>query len=198
MSVSVLDPRQRRTRQALVQAVLALAADQPVREISVSALARAAGVHRSTVYQHAPSPAALLVSVLQAELDLVRERHLAGLAPGQLGAAGRGVVRAVLDHLESHAALYRRELADPVAPLGDMLREHFAESVRGMIDTHRLAPPGVERLGPEGREMVARWVAEGSVGAMTAWLLGPAPRDPENYLALHAALLPGWWPRWSA
>ena len=189
-----LDPRQRRTRQALAAAILALAKKQAVAEISVSALAREAGVHRSTVYQHAASPAALLAAVLSEELDVARETYLFDVPDGGLGQAVRSTTLGVLEHLEAHEVIYRRELSETMNPLHAMLRTHFAESVRELIETHDLAPPDVQGLPPDFPDMAARWIADASVGAMSVWLGRPRPRNRETYLRAHAALLPDWWP----
>lgn len=185
-----LDARQIRTQSALTQAILELASERPVREISMADLARAAGVNRSTVYQHATSPAGLLCDVMRAELDAVREAHLVEL--GDLGQAMRETVLGVLDHLERHASIYRRELRDPANQLHAMLSGHFAASVAALIERLDLGPAGVNAA--LFREAAPRWIADGSVGAMAAWLDGPEPRDREAYLKIHAALLPPWWP----
>lgn len=189
-----LDPRQQRTRERLTEAVLRLAAERPGRDIGMAELAREAGVHRTTLYQHLRSPAEWLAEVLRAELDALRDLYLPpdGEAAG-LGRATHEVVLAVLAHLEAHEALYRRELADPASPVGDMLAAHFGASVEQLLAQHPLAPE--TRLPREQfRAMAARWIGDASVGAMTVWLATERPRDPEAYLAAHALLLPAWWP----
>lgn len=190
-----LDPRQRRTRDALAAAILDLASEQAATDITVSALARAAGVHRSTVYQHANSPAELLGRVLSDELDTLREAHLREVSGEALGAAVRATTLGVLEHLEAHEAIYRRELGQGMTPLHAMLRTHFAESVRELIEQHDLRPPDLDALPAHFPDLAARWIADASVGAMGLWLRGPPPRSREAYLRAHAALLPAWWPR---
>lgn len=190
-----LDPRQRRTRDALAAAVLELASDQAAVDISVSALARAAGVHRSTVYQHATSPAALLARVLSDELDAVREAHLRRASGAELGSALRATTLGVLEHLEKHETIYRRELEQGMTPLRAMLRSHFAESVREVVEQHELHPADVDGLPADFPDLAARWIADASVGAMGQWLRGPKPRSRDSYLRGHTALLPAWWPR---
>ena len=64
-----MDARQLRSRSKLFAAILELAADVRAEDLSVTEVASAAGVHRSTFYEHAESPAALLREALEAELD---------------------------------------------------------------------------------------------------------------------------------
>lgn len=190
-----LDPRQRRTRRALADAILTLAAEQPVRDISVTGLAKAASVHRSTVYQHAESPAGLLSDVLSRELDDVRDQFMGEMPSDDLPGLVHQVVMAVLEHLEKREAIYRRELADPTNHLHSMLRNHFAVSVEAVIRSYDLGPAD---LPAEDREafvpIASRWVADATTGAMTVWLQGPKPRDFEAYARIHKRLLPPWWP----
>lgn len=190
-----LDPRQRRTRVALTAAILDLAREQAAADISVSALARAAGVHRTTVYQHATSPAALLGKVLSDELDALRETHLREVSQDHLAQATQSTTLGVLEHLEAHEVIYRRELGLAMSPLHAMLRAHFAASVREVIELHDLHPPDVEGLPADFADIASRWIADASVGAMTQWLRGPRPRSHAAYMRAHTALLPPWWPR---
>lgn len=189
-----LDPRQVRTRRVLSDAILRLAADRPVAEVTTAELARAARLHRTTLYQHMRSPPELLAEVLERELDAVRMAHLQGPPASDLHVAMRGVVLAVLEHLEHHATIYRRELASPQSPLSAMLGAHFAASAHDLIERHGLGPADLDVPRALFAPLAARWIGDASVGAMTVWLLGDAPRDPELYLRAHAALLPPWWP----
>ena len=195
MNATVRDARQRRTHQALVAAILDLATEHPLRDVSVSQLARTAGVHRSTVYQHADSPQALLSDAFMEELDALRDEYVVGQTGQGLAEAQRLIVMAVLEHLESHATIYRRELVDPSNHLHAMLRDHFHDSVRYMLDTYDLGPTSLNGV-PERmfRDLTSRWFADASVGAMTAWLMAPAPRDPELYWKTTRLLTPDWWP----
>ncbi|MDQ1505633.1 MAG: hypothetical protein QOD57_3360, partial [Actinomycetota bacterium] len=63
------DPRITRTVHALEEAIVDLAAEQPVSRITVAALAERAGVTRATVYNRYTSPLDLLIEVLYADLD---------------------------------------------------------------------------------------------------------------------------------
>lgn len=191
-----MDARQQRTRERLFAAVLDLAARTPPEEISVTELARAAGVHRSTLYEHAPSPVALLQEALLAELDEQRAR-LVGVGPDDLDRVVGEVTEGVLDHVLRHAAVYRRGLGEDsgAASLHAMLGGHVRASSRlvqeqagASID---VAVPGV------AAELVAdqasRFIAEGTVGMVAGWLQEPDP-DVASFMRVYERLLPAWWP----
>src|SRR5882757_5615558 len=64
------DPRIVRTAQALEQAIVELASERPVSQITVAELADRAGVTRATFYNRCSSPLELLIQVLFADLEL--------------------------------------------------------------------------------------------------------------------------------
>jgi AcrR family transcriptional regulator len=192
-----MDPRQRRSRAQLHATILRLATDKPVTELSVTEVAEAAGVHRSTFYQHATSPAALLEDALLADLDELRT----GLEPDgaerdivtTVGAVTEGVLR----HVERYLAIYRRGLGaeSGEASLHPMLSRHFRDSGRQLLDR-----PDVRidvQVPGFGAAAVAdgatRFIADGTVGLLEGWVQQPAP-DVEGFLRLYAGLLPLWWP----
>lgn len=189
--MSELDPRQVRTRAALHDAILVLAASTPTRSISMAALAREAGVNRSTVYQHYRSPAALLASVLLGELDVLRHTLLADRGPAE--GSQRRVIFGVLEHLERHRCIYLRELTDPASELPAMLREHFEVSSRSLMQTSIPMPSKDPTTAAFLQACAPTWIAAASVAAMTAWL-AQDERDPEAYFQAHRLLRPAWWP----
>jgi len=63
------DPRITRTEQALAQAIVQLASERPVSQITVADLAERAGVTRATFYNRYSSPLELLIQVLAADLE---------------------------------------------------------------------------------------------------------------------------------
>ena len=187
------DARQERTRARLSAAILDLAAAGPLAGISVSRLATAAGIHRSTVYVYAASPAELLRGVLRAQLDELRGAYLVGVEPRDAAAAVSGVTRAVLHHVDEHDAIYRRGLgADSGdASLHALLSEHFQASIALLLDQHSVVVPAEDEL---ELRVIARYLADGVIGAIDVWLSRPKPRDMEGFLALVARLTPQWWP----
>lgn len=173
--------------------MLALAAEQPVADITVSRLAATAGVHPSTVYEYAASPAALLQRGLRTELEALRAEHLVDVAPDDAAAAIGGVTRAVLRHVDEHDAIYRRGLgaARSEAGLNAMLSDHFQGSIEMLLEQRSVSVPSNDEV---ERRAIERYLADGIIGAIDVWLTRPRPRDVEALLTL---LTPPWWPfRW--
>ncbi|WP_228942487.1 hypothetical protein [Nocardioides sp. Leaf374] len=200
-----MDPRQQRSRARLHAAVLALAADRHVGDLTATAVAAEAGVHRSTLYEHASSPVDLLQAALLAELDLLRARLRddladAGPAPVATDVVARvvgEVTEGVLEHVARHAALYRRGLGPDsgAASLHGLLSAHFQESSRLL---QRLVGAGVDVsvpgvADPVVADVATRFIADGTVGAIEGWLREPS-LDVRRFLEVYRRLLPPWWP----
>jgi AcrR family transcriptional regulator len=193
-----MDARQRRTRAKLYGTITALAERQPVSRITATEIAREAGVHRSTFYEWAQSPAELLRDALRHELDQIRTRHLADQTADVVTAVN-ATTRDALRHVAAHAAIYRRDLAPDGgdAGLASMLADQFAGSSALLLRQERVRVPlESARLSPAfAADTAARYVAHGAVGAMAAWLDLPEPRDEDAFLELFDLLVPAWWPR---
>jgi len=186
-----MDARWQRSRSKLTTAVLALAANQPAEELTASAIASHAGVHRSTFYEHATSPMDLLQSALSEELDTVRSRYLDNATPEDAITAVTNATVDVLIHADRHAAIYRGGLE---TSLHGMLSEHFQESTQVLLRHGVIQIPFGEPGDPVAAESVARFIADGTVGIIAVWLDGPEPRDPVAPLQMLAYLVPEWWP----
>ena len=191
-----VDVRQRRSQERLHAAVLRLAAERSVSELSVTELAVEAGVHRSTFYEHAASPADLLQAALVAELDVLRARLYDEAATDVDRVVGE-VTEDVLRHVERHAAVYRRGLGagSGSGSLHAMLSGHFRESSRRLLELARLQV-GVQVPGVPDEvvaDLAVRFVADGTVGIIEGWLAQPEPRV-EDFMELYLRLLPAWWP----
>lgn len=186
-----MDARQLRTRARLARAILALAAVKAVADITVSEVASTAQINRSTFYEHSDSPTALLRSTLRDELDEIRDRNLTH--PTDVTASVRAVTLEVLDHVESHAAIYSRALGhDDAGELHSMLSAHFERSVRLLLDEGAVEmPEGSTAL---ARSTAPRFIADGTVGAIDVWLRGPEPRSAEEFVTSYRTVMPAWWP----
>jgi len=188
-----MDARQVRTRANLARAILELAGEKAVTEISVSELASAAGINRSTFYEHSDSPASLLRSTLRDELDEIRSRNLD--LTGDVDTAVLATTTDVLRHVDSHDRIYARGLGldDNAGQLHSMLSVHFQQSIRLLLAAGSIEPP--KSADPAYLDdTVARFIADGTVGAIEAWLRTPTPRDPQAFLDIYRLVMPRWWP----
>jgi AcrR family transcriptional regulator len=105
MSIAVLDARVVRTREALREAMIALAAEQPLDAITVRAIAARAGVGYATFFRHYVDKEALLADVA----DMLTKAFLERVRPVLLVQDRRGAARSlcafVEDNLPIHQAL---------------------------------------------------------------------------------------------
>lgn len=194
-SVAEEDVRVRRTRARLREAVLRLASERPVEEISVADLVRAARINRTTFYKHADSPAAVLERALYEDLDRLRAVWLADAATAGLPAEAvwNHASDALLDHLERYDALYTVGLTGHrSAVLYRLLADHFAASVQALFDRRPAGPPPGH--GPDAWRSAAysAYTAHGEVGLVEAWLALPRPRERQLFASAALALLPDW------
>jgi AcrR family transcriptional regulator len=194
-----VDARQRRSRARLHAAVLRLAAERAIGEVTATEIAAAAGVHRSTFYEHASSPGGLLESALEVELDQLREDLLARIVLPDVDVAGaiNGAIEQLLAHVERHAEVYRRGLgADAgTTSLHPVLGGHLRGTSRRcleLLDTVVEVP--VDGLRPEDvTDAALAFLVDGTIGVISTWLERP-DLGREGALRLHAALVPSWWP----
>lgn len=196
-----MDARSARSRRRLTTAVIALASEQPIGEVTAAAVAVEAEVNRSTFYQHAESPAALLRTALRDELDAIRSVYVAAAPPDAVAEAVSASTFRVIDHVEHHAVIYERELSPAACSgVGAMLTQHLAESIRLLVELGAVRIPRIERHPrPESlADAVAHVVAAGAVGAIGLWLREPEPRDRDLLVAHWRVALPAWWPAESA
>jgi AcrR family transcriptional regulator len=184
-----------RTRARLFEAVLELAAERDVAEVTATDVATRAGVHRTTFYEYADAPVALLRQALADGLDILREHHLRGSTPADVAERVHRVTLGVLDHLEEHEEVYRRLDDATGSALQAFLSTHFQTSARLLVEQGALAIPPVAGVDPGlVADLAVRYIADGYVGAFAVWLRTPAPRDREALFRVLDGLLPSWWP----
>lgn len=190
-----LDPRFARSRDRLHVAVLDLARSTAADRITGSALARAAGVHRATVYQHGADPADILRSALAVELDEIRATLVDPATADTIGRAVEESADAVFAHIERHAPIYARELTAGTAGVGAMLAGHFAASIDLLIEHGAVSlPTPRDDSSIPFATTVAAAIAASTVAVVTVWLTEPEPRDRELLRRRWRAVLPPWWP----
>ena len=184
------DPRITRTAHAFEQAIVDLAAQRPVSQITVADLADRAGVTRATFYNRYSSPLELLIRVLYADLDRGHLREDARRAEGGHSAAQmlRLAIGDVADHLERFMAIYQHALHDPADNgVYEALVRHFTDYSLAFMA--RSTHPGL----PSARhQVIAQFVAHGFAGAIKAWLSDDSVTKSDLVEAA-AACAPVWW-----
>ena len=151
------DPRITRTAQAFEQAIVELAAQRPVSQITVADLADRAGVTRATFYNRYSSPLELLIQVLYADLERVHRLEDARRAEGRYSAEQmlRLATGDVADHVERFMAVYRHALHDPAdGGVYEALVRHFTDYSMAFIA--RSTHPDLPRRQPSGHGAVRR------------------------------------------
>lgn len=184
------DPRISRTDQALAQAIVELAAQQPVSRITVADLANQAGVTRATFYNRYSSPLELLIQVLYADLERVHRLEDARRAEGRYSAVQmlRLATGDVADHVERFMAVYQHSLHDPADDgVYEALVRHFTGY--GMAFMARTTHPD---LPGTNRRVMAQFVAHGFAGAIKAWLSDHSVTKTDLVEAA-VACAPVWW-----
>lgn len=185
---SPLDARAARTAAALGEAVLRVASRKPIDEVTAVELAAAAGITRRTLYNHTPSPQALLVSLLRPRLDTIAATMQARLVSGfSLGDAWVLGDREVAEHVHAWQHVYGAGVAGPQKHLSPSLAHMLSDSFEvGAADILRS-----EGLDETDALITARFVGHGIVGAIEAWLLS-ADREPRVLAEGILRSIPAW------
>jgi len=184
------DPRITRTDQALAQAIVELAAQRPVSQITVADLAGRAGITRATFYNRYRSPLELLIGVLYADLERVHRLEDARRADGRYPAVQmlRLATGDVADHVERFMAVYQHALRDPADDgVFEALVRHFTDYALAFMarSTHPDLPGTNHRV-------IAQFVAHGFAGAIKAWVSDDSVTKTDLVEAT-VACAPVWW-----
>lgn len=184
------DPRVARTALVLEKAIVELASQRPVSQLTVAELAHRARVTRATVYNRYGSPLNLLIQVLEADLQRGHREEEQRRADGGYTAAQnlRLAIGEVAEHISRFTAVYRHALHDPADDgVWQALVRHFADYSRGVLA--RCTHPD---LPATNHQIIAQYVSHGFAGAIKAWLtLESVTKDDLVDAAIACA--PTWW-----
>lgn len=186
------DARIVRTRASLRAAILALASQKPVTEITVSELAAAASINRVTFYKHYSSPAEALREALNSELDLAREAFLTSFDGPSSDVRFDLIsgVNFVLDHIDRYRALYEFSFAEPNdGAVPSVLSAHFSGTIRVHLAEYVPKNSSSPEFDPE---VVACYCGAGLVGAIQKWVRS-SESDRSMLLQSLSTLIPAWW-----
>lgn len=184
------DPRYQRVNAALVAAVLELSAEKPAEEISIAELTKTAGVHRTSFYSHAASPAELLVQVLAADLGTRLDRLIADpLVAQQPVDFWMEFYRCVLGSVHSQKKVWSVLVADNSAvligirrTLETKAREVFPTIMHGWLDQPE----------PLKSEIACQQVAFNAIAVVTSWVATDFGSSVEEVMRDYRALAPPW------
>ncbi len=186
------DPRARRARQALIEAFESKVVDHGLEEMTVSALCRAAGVTRSTFYQHFASPDELALESLGALFDHLRDADIVLRSAGSKvtpAEASRHAIAGIVGLVGGHRTLYAR-LLGPTAPprLRTAVTTAFAEHSVEPLTRMSVRPAGVDP------RTVADYLAGGVLAVLGSWLANPddSARTADHVVEEILLCLPAW------
>jgi AcrR family transcriptional regulator len=161
MAEAKLDRRTERTRQALIDAFVALLFERGYDAINVADIIERANIGRSTFYEHYAGKEVLLRETIGRQFSA-----LAGLVDGTVSAAR---IVGLLDHFIEHGKLARTLLNGPTRPL--MVR-CLAELIEPLLVPLYRPDGGTAPLLP--RAMIAAQVAEAQIALIGQWLASHA------------------------
>lgn len=184
------DPRIARTTRACERAVVELAAESPISQVSVADLAERAGITRATFYNHYANPLALLIEVLLADLERAHFGEETRRAEGSYSAEEmlRLSIVDVADHIERFEAVYRLAVHDPAdGGVYESLVRHFSEYALSFIEQSAHAGLPASNSG-----VIAQFLAHGFAGAIKAWVGDPSV-SKDDLIDAATACAPVWW-----
>ncbi|MCW3841947.1 TetR/AcrR family transcriptional regulator [Micromonospora yasonensis] len=172
-----VDPRVRRTREALRATVREMARDGDLASVTVSEVARRSGINRATVYLHYRDREALLLDAMEEAVGEILDaavrcsRDLAGTADDTDDPPVHLVQ--LLDHLAGNRVVYRGMLGPHGSPeFANRLRELLAEGWRQQLDTGRTR----QAVLPAG--LHAAFLAGALLGVIVEWIVADDPAPP--------------------
>lgn len=169
------DLRQKKTRAALVRALLELLEEQPFRTLSVVDICQKAMVHRTTFYAHFEDREGLLRYTLS---TLTLEFFPSPPVDGDLVEAFLRSGKAALTFIQSHRRLYTVGLRDEVGTV-----EHALETAFSDLIYQRLAISPFRQSLPEMDPAIgAHFFAGGLVSVVHWWVSHDFPVPAEEIL----------------
>lgn len=174
-----LDPRIRRTRELLHQALAKLLKSKDFEEISVQEIADAAQVNRATFYDHYTDKSALLECLVAAQFQEMLEKRRLRFESG-CGAELQAVALAVCDYIARIGRARGKRQLEPhmESAVLAVLRRNFADGLR----THNSSPD-------VPAEVAAAAISWAIYGAAREWALAPRRGPAEDAANIVATLV---------
>jgi AcrR family transcriptional regulator len=186
---SSTDPRAVRTREKLVDAFHQAIQESDPRQMSVSALARAAGVNRTSFYEHFASPEDLAIHALSELFDVVSNTDIALRSGHSVSGAeaSRRALRQIVSFVGERRGPYARLLGPGTAPqLVRAVAETFTERTVLALEPMDVRPPEADP------RVTAQFLAGGVLAVVGAWLADPSPAPADQVVEALIQCLPSW------
>lgn len=184
-----------RVELALRRAVVEIAGEKPITEVTVAEVCRRADATRDSFYRFAASPADLLAMYLYDDHDVTTvtpSHQLEGAVNRELAPA----TRILIEHVQRNVQIYRNALA-PRLPLE--LREALLRRLETVLNAHaREFPetlPNIQGKRPDAIaiNVLVQHASNGVVGALEGLVAADGLHDTEHAMAmLHAATAACW------
>ncbi|MFH5824095.1 TetR/AcrR family transcriptional regulator [Georgenia sp. AZ-5] len=176
-----MDPRTRRTLDALQRALTELLDTTPLSQVTVSELCRVAGVHRTTFYKHFQTVGELATGLVT---ELGRR-----IAPAEGGVTYRAWLIATVAFALENKRTYARLLSEDGDPV--VVRAVCSAMVRRMEDMLADAGDAVDAAHlPGDRAALARVLGYSSYAVVETVLAADRPLDPGQVVDSYIGTLP--------
>jgi AcrR family transcriptional regulator len=184
-----------RVEEALRRAVVEIAAEKPITEVTVTEVCKRADATRDSFYRFAPSPAALLALCLYDDHDVTPVTP-ARRPEGEVNRELTPATRILLEHVQRNERIYRNALA-PRFPLE--LREALLRRLETVLYAHAREFPDTlpdiqgERPDEDAVHVLVHHASNGVVGVIEFLVAAGHVDDTDRAIAmLHAATAPYW------
>ncbi len=161
------DPRIQRSQNALRQALLELLDELPIEHITITEIARRAGIGYATFFRHYQTKDDLLGQVAAHEISDL----LALSVPVLMQANSFESCRAICSYVDHHRALWRALLTGGA---GGMVRAEFLRQALNLI------PSGLREGHPVPIEVSTLFSSAGTLEVLAWWLDDQAPLAIDN------------------
>ena len=159
-----MDPRIVRTQLSLQQALLDLATEHELADITVADIADRAGVNRSTFYQHYSDKETLLADALDAAVEAAGLSVPTSVDP-PLDAPPELVT--FMQHVDEHADLYRWAVGSHGSAI---VTDRIRVRTEALVRHHLVVAGAASPFGSIPTDVVAASIAGAGLGVIRAWL----------------------------
>lgn len=188
------DRRYQRVRAKLVSAVSELAAQKPAESITVSELASAAGVSRTTFYSHAESPASLLAQHLVDQISPVLDplAQIFERSGPEYVLAWRDAMRELLRHVQERHDVYNHVFRpDGQSVVLSILSAYFEDVFSRYVQEFRTRVDG-EPPSDLWVAMATSQQVHNTIALISSWLRTGMEETVDQAIGTYVTLVPPW------